>query len=119
MISEEAICNLADTMQEAHSEALRVLRELLAEHDVKCVEIEAFKPAKLDRSRWEGCKYCETGSNDFDIREICVNVGNYINCEDFDCIGCQYFQSSEYCRRCGKPLTKEAWAELERKIEGL
>lgn len=70
------------------------------------------KPTKLDRSRWEGCECCH------DQRKICVNVGNYVYCEDFDCEGCQYFQSADYCRNCGKPLTEEAWMELERRISG-
>lgn len=88
MTSEEVIRNLADTLQEAHSEALRALREIRSQHDGNCVEIDAIKPAKLDRNRLEGCEYC----NDFGKKR------------------------PNFCYCCGKPQTEEAWAELERRI---
>lgn len=71
-------------------------------------------PTKLDMGRWEGCRFCETVSC-----EICVNKGDYINCEDGECYGnCDYFEIARFCRRCGKPLTDEACAELERRTNG-
>lgn len=51
-------------------------------------------PAKLDRSRWEGCWSC----NNQKIRELGLRHGR------------------EYCPCCGRPLTEKAWAELERRI---
>lgn len=53
-------------------------------------------PAKLDRSRWEGCDSCENQK----IREIMVK------------------HKRKYCSLCGKPLTEEAWAETARRIGG-
>lgn len=50
-------------------------------------------PAKLDRSRWDGC-------------EVCLTIGAPENWED----------GIKFCPRCGIPLTEEAWAELERRI---
>lgn len=50
----------------------------------------------LDRNRWEGCWSC----NDPKVRNLGLRHGR------------------EYCPRCGKPLTEEAWAELERRING-
>lgn len=50
-------------------------------------------PAKLDRSRWKGCKMCSSPR----LRIL-------------EQLGCQY------CEYCGCPLTGKAWAELERKI---
>lgn len=55
--------------------------------------------AKLDRSRWEGCDCCTAGDSEF--RYLLDKWG-----ED------------DYCPRCGRPLTEEAWAELERRIGG-
>lgn len=54
-------------------------------------------PAKLDRSRWEGCDLCR-GIN-----------GHVFHC---DIVACRF------CPNCGHPLTEEAWAELERRMTG-
>lgn len=48
----------------------------------------------LDRSRWEGCNECEN----LVISRKMVGIGR------------------RYCPYCGRPLTEEAWAELERRI---
>lgn len=58
-------------------------------------------PAKLDRSRWEGCILCEgvTGwTQDLDEEHHEVEF--------------------LFCPSCGRPINEEAWAELERKIGG-
>lgn len=50
-------------------------------------------PAKLDRSRWKGCRTC--------------------NCQN------SVFRNwGSYCPSCGLPFTEEAWAELERRVNG-
>ena len=85
MTNEEAIHAL-DTLVEAYGIAIRALH---AQKDSNLVEIDQVKPAKLDRSRWEGCEYCKNMS---------ILKG--------------------FCYSCGRPLTEEAWAELERKIGG-
>lgn len=72
----------------------------------------------LDRSRWEGCRLCKGAKSIYgcDITAFCgtnedgtANI--YTDCEqdemDFD-----------YCPNCGRPLTEEAWAEMERRING-
>lgn len=46
--------------------------------------------AKLDRSWWGGCETCKGGR----------------------------YRRGEYCPGCGRPLTEEAWAEMERRING-
>ena len=85
MTNEEAIHAL-DTLVEAYGIAIRALH---AQKDSNLVEIDQVKPAKLDRSRWEGCEYCKNMST-----------------------------LKGFCYSCGRPLTEEAWAELERKIGG-
>lgn len=52
--------------------------------------------AKLDRSRWEGCKLCN--------EPTLAGFTTY----------CGY----RYCKNCGRPLTGEARAQLERRING-
>ena len=44
---------------------------------------------RLDRRRWEGCEYCK------DIPKSILKG---------------------FCYACGRPLTEEAWADLERRI---
>lgn len=53
---------------------------------------EQQAPAKLDRSRWEVCGTCS---------------GKY---------SYAYVYDVRYCPNCGRPLTEEAWEELERRI---
>lgn len=50
---------------------------------------------KLDRSRWKGCLFCVP---DMDLYE------------DWGWL---------YCPICGRPLTREAWAELDERIKEL
>ena len=52
--------------------------------------------AKLDRSRWEGCRFC----NDEEVANFLLS------------------KKESYCPYCGRPLTEEAWAELEGRING-
>lgn len=52
------------------------------------------RKGKLNRSRWEGCDSCGNEK----IRNLLLE------------------HSRQYCSVCGKPLTEEACAELERKI---
>lgn len=49
--------------------------------------------AKMDRSRWDGCGWCRRFQGKFDETK-----------------------ADRYCKLCGRPLTGEAWAELERRI---
>lgn len=93
MTREEAIKN--------REECLKYLEGIGEKASFECVEavkwsIKALRAYhhKLDRSRWEGCDYCENQK----IREILLNNGR------------------KYCSICGRPLTEEAWAEQERKM---
>lgn len=75
------------------------VRELKEACRVTAAALRAQQSVKLDRSRWEGCDYCTAGDSEF--RYLLDKWG-----EDY------------YCPRCGRPLTEEAWAELERRIGG-
>ena len=80
------------------------------------------QPAKLGKSRWEGCEHCTAGwdYNDYrkweegelgEIRiskdELNIDVGPYWETVKI-----------KFCPFCGRPLTKEAWTELEQRIGG-
>lgn len=78
------------------------------------------RPAKMDRSRWEGCEMCSTkwseedwgegGAHDFRVDGDTL----YFFDTQFGWEGVK----SKYCPFCGRPLTEEAWAELERRMSG-
>lgn len=50
-----------------------------------------YYPPRLDRSEWEPCMWCVLNGQ---------------------------FGLNDYCSACGRPLTDEAWAELERRVCG-
>lgn len=60
------------------------------------------EPAKLDRSRWDGCRVCK--------KATCLDGEVYVSGVF---IMRPYF---DFCPECGKPLTEEAWTEMERRI---
>lgn len=86
---------------------------------------KAGVPAGLDRSRWKGCEYCKA--------KIYVKTKNFFRpllapatyIEELrnkleDLTGEVYVEiSKRYCPFCGRPITEEAWADLERRIGGL
>lgn len=75
-----------------------------------------YPPTHIDRSKWEPCERCKSAEyppEKFGAHQFPV-VGNEI-----------YFYDTEYgwegeeikhCPWCGRPLTEEAWAELEQRI---
>lgn len=101
MIKEEAITILEN------GEWWEIISGVLPHNDAERLElreavhvaISALRarqaPAKMDRSRWDGCDWCTgfcpevTGDKHWDYR---------------------------FCPKCGRPLTEEAWAELARRI---
>lgn len=62
-------------------------------------------PATLDGSRLEGCFICKDAT--YLDGDVCVSGTHYVELSEFD-----------FCPHCGRPLTEEAWAELERRIGG-
>lgn len=96
MTIEEAIKILdLETCQEALSPYLdRSMCEMLdAIIEASRMGASALRtrPDKLDRSRWEGCEYCK------DIPKSILKG---------------------FCYACGRPLTEDAWAEMERRMGG-
>lgn len=96
MTREEAIKILElETRQEALRPYLDRPMEKMLDAMIEASRMGASalraQPAKLDRSRWEGCEYCK------DIPKSILEG---------------------FCYACGRPLTEEAWEELERRING-
>lgn len=72
---------------------------------------------KIDRIKWEPCRFCRAknmihlgfdGYND----AIYITTDNDAAAIESDSFGFLI----EYCPKCGRPLTEQAWKELERKI---
>lgn len=62
-----------------------------------CLEaVSAYPPAHIDREAWEPCMLCKNPKS--------LNLFLEMNCR--------------YCPKCGRPLTEEAWAELEKRLRG-
>lgn len=63
------------------------------EYDIvsRGMEVYAYPPAHIDREKWEPCVWCVLN---------------------------RQFHENRYCPDCGRPITDEAWAELERRICG-
>ena len=68
----------------------------------------------LDRTRWSGCNFCAQTC------EKCIYYG--MGRQKEPCHSCRVFSKfvshfpGKYCRECGRPLTEQAWEELERRI---
>lgn len=73
---------------------------------------------KLDRSLWDGCDWCKSAERPADEHKcgemFAVRGVVYTYCGDGETHG----TLERFCPLCGKPLTEEAWAELERRIKG-
>lgn len=72
----------------------------------------AYQPAHIDREAWEPCKKCKscascTGS---------IGDPNSLPCSQCEQY-CNYIPRN-FCPECGRPLTPEAWAELEKRLRG-
>ena len=70
----------------------------------------AYPPAHIDREAWKSCKLCEKYKvfqfNAWEKPEM--SLGN------IDCMG-----TSLFCPHCGRPLTEQAWDELEKRLRGM
>lgn len=63
------------------------------EYDIvsRGMEVYAYPHVRIDREKWEQCKWCEIS---------------------------WLVMGEKYCPSCGRPLTEEAWAELENRLMG-
>lgn len=120
MTIEEAIKILElETRQEALSLYLdRPVGEMLdAMIEASRMGASALRaqPKKLDRSWWVGCKECVPPWCKTCIR---YDVRNMDTICTFSCINHSKHKPNNFCQSCGRPLTEEAWAEMERRMSG-
>lgn len=69
----------------------------------KIYKAYAYPPAHIDREEWKPCWLCSISSGEpakhLILPETCNN-------------------EAKYCPECGRPLTEEAWAVLEKRLRG-
>ena len=87
--------------------------EVNFEYDIESrgIEVYSIEHTCIDRDKWEQCDMCETCSNCWGA----MGDKNGKRCEK--CIEFSEFDPVSYCRYCGRPLTEEAWKELEQRLE--
>ena len=67
---------------------------------------------ELDRTKWEGCDVCNAKGC-----KTCVHC--IVPRTTYPCNICglgSKFEPVGFCPVCGKPLTDEAWTQLERRL---
>ena len=70
--------------------------------------IEALaKVVHVDRKNWGPCQSCD--SNMINETDKCRR------CKDYK----YYLPLYQFCPKCGRPLTDQAWAELEKRLRGM
>lgn len=81
----------------------------------RCFDLYAYPPAHIDREAWEPCGRCKSCGN---CNEAGKEMGEKINYAHpcHSCLNEDNFKPVAFCRYCGRPLTPEAWAELEKRM---
>lgn len=75
----------------------------------------AYPPAHIDREAWEPCEECEKKScDDCRYSEYLSYLEPCKSCENAS----EWKPMQNFCGECSRPLTEEAWAELEKRLRG-
>lgn len=71
--------------------------------------VKGLLPAHLNQEKWDGCEWC---CDDilFDSEDMSLELFHPLRDDNPQVV------HPNYCPMCGRPLTGEAWAELEGKV---
>lgn len=84
--------------------------------------VKACNPPHIDRSKWAPCKLCDRRESPC-LKDNCIDKhGGNIDCSH-SCRErliwesmCANIRFNRFCPKCGRPLTTEAWADLEKRL---
>lgn len=103
MTREEAVLTLK-VVEEYFEKNVPVLGGEAMHMAIDALRVHQSTP-KLDRNQWKECFVCK-GATWMD-GDICISGTHYSTLAQFN-----------FCPDCGRPLTDEAWVELEKRIGG-
>lgn len=83
----------------------------------KCFDLYSYPSAHIDRETWKPCYACKSCGN---CEEAWKATGERINYAHpcYSCLDESNFRPVGFCRKCGRPLTPEAWAMREKRLRG-
>lgn len=101
----------------------------------KCFDLYAYPPAHIDREAWEKpCDMCggkTTLYQHTNTTKLYINTFGKASTLVTVCMACPPYADCcmkgisansafkiNFCPECGRPLTEEAWAELEKRLRG-
>ena len=93
------------------------------EYDIvsRGMEVYPYAPARIDREKWGLCEFC--GYTEYPGKKLYPKDGylfyaGYTKQYAVDSFHEEETEDVKFCPRCGRPLTEEAWEELERRVFG-
>ena len=92
----------------------------------------AYPASRIGREKWEPCKICNGKTTLYQYTantKLFMNTFGHAATLVTECMGCPPYAECcmkgistnsafkiNFCPECGRPLTEEAWAELERRL---
>ena len=77
--------------------------------------VYSYHPSHIDREAWEPCEWCGSVGGKPDNWVCSLEDDNGYTVTNNHMVVCA---TANYCPVCGRPLTPEAWAELEKRLRG-
>lgn len=94
-----------------------LVKAILEHEDAHPNKAVPYPPAHINREAWKPCDECKPSC------KICANYNAWDRygkpqvcdtCEDYS----NFEPDDKYCSNCGRPMTEEAWKELEKRVRG-